>query len=577
MTQKKLPIGIENFREFFTDDYYYVDKTGFIIELLHNVGKVNLFTRPRRFGKSLNMSMLKTFFEIGCDQTLFDGLKVSREPKLCKQYMGRFPVISITLKGVDGLTFVQARNALSSLIGDEAMRFQCLKKSPKLTDEEKERYAKLIRLTSSKNITRETPMYDMSDNLLVSSLKILSELLEKHYDNKVVFLIDEYDVPLDKAFQAGYYDEMVSLIRNLLGNALKTNDSLQFAVLTGCLRISKESIFTGLNNLKIHTITDHRYDEWFGFTDDEVQRLLASYGVSEHYDTVKAWYDGYRFGNRNVYCPWDVINYCDEVRQNSKMWPKNYWINTSGNGMIRRFIDKADQRTRNDIEELIAGNGVVKKINETLTYSELDDSIDNLWSVLFTTGYLTAIEYMPDNLYRLKIPNKEIRQLFIEKIKEWFKEKTFSEPSRLEAFCEAVILGDAEKVEEQLNRYLRQTISLRDETVRKVRKENFYQGILLGLLSYPNDWMVKSNAESGDGYSDIRIMDYERSTGVIIEVKYAEKGALDAACAEALKQIGEMHYDEELCDEGMETIMRYGIAFYKKRCRVVFSKEKTQL
>jgi hypothetical protein len=571
MTQKKLPIGIDGFEKLIRNDFYYVDKTGLIVELLHNWGEVNLFTRPRRFGKSLNMSMMKSFFEIGCDKTLFDGLKVSEEQELCAQYMGQFPVISITLKDVDGRNFIHARNALSTLIGDEALHFQFLKDSPKLSDEEKERYAKLIRITSSENITRETPIYDMSDVTLVSSLKVLSELLEKHYGNKVVLLIDEYDVPLDKAFQAGFYDEMVSLIRNLLGNALKTNESLRFAVLTGCLRISKESIFTGLNNLRVNTITDTICDEYFGFTDEEVKALLAYYNLESRYNEVKNWYDGYRFGKVSAYCPWDVINYCYDARANNMMRPKNYWTNTSGNGMIRRFIDKADQGTRNDIEELIAGNSVIKKINETLTYSELDSSIDNLWSVLFTTGYLTVTDCMPDDQYRysLKIPNLEIRQLFVEKINEWFKEKTQSEPSRLEAFCNAVVTGDESQVEEHLNRYLRQTISLRDEAVHKTKKENFYHGILLGLLSYPNDWLVKSNAEAGDGYSDICIADYERNTGVIIEVKYAEKGALDPACAEALKQIESRNYEEALYDEGMEQIVKYGIAFYKKRCKVV--------
>jgi hypothetical protein len=560
MTQKKLPIGIENFSEFFTDDYYYVDKTGFLIELLHNVGKVNLFTRPRRFGKSLNMSMLKYFFEIGSDRTLFDGLKVSKDQKLCEQYMGQFPVISITLKGAAGLSFDAAREALKYIIGTEALRFRFLKEDELLSPEEKKQYQELIRY--------EDGLFAMSDAALENSLKVLSALLEKHYGRKVILLIDEYDVPLDKAFQAGFYDEMVSLIRNLLGNALKTNDSLQFAVLTGCLRVSKESIFTGLNNLNAMSITADYYNDSFGFTEEEVKELLLYYGCAEALDTVRKWYDGYRFGKQAVYCPWDVIKYCQALIRDEKAFPENYWANTSGNDMIRRFIDKATAQTREEIERLIAGESIVKSVNQELTYSELNQTIENLWSVLFTTGYLTQKKRIDGDRYELAIPNFEIRDLFVKEIKEWFKEKTFSEPSRLEAFCEAVVLGDAGQVEEQLNRYLRQTISLRDEAVHKARKENFYHGILLGLLSYPNDWLVKSNAEAGDGYSDICILDYERNTGVVIEVKYAEKGDLNAACDAALKQIEGMKYEEVLQEEGVEHVVRYGIAFYKKRCRV---------
>jgi hypothetical protein len=560
--RKKLPVGIEAFDEFFREDFYYIDKTGFISDFLHSWSKVNLFTRPRRFGKSLNMSMLKSFFEIGGDMSAFDGLKIMQEKELCDQFMGKFPVIFLTLKGVEGCSFEAAKESLRFAIGMEAERFAFLADSDRLSDRQRAAYRSLVSI-------HDNGSYTMSDAALAVSLKTLSLLLSKHYGTNTIILIDEYDVPLDKAYEAGYYEEMASLIRILLGNALKTNESLQFAVLTGCLRISKESIFTGLNNLRVNSITDAVYDEYFGFTDDEVKHLLDYYDLSGHYETVKKWYNGYRFGNTSIYCPWDVINYCYDACLGNASEPKNYWAKTSGNNMIRRFIDRADQQTRSEIEQLIAGGTVTKKIDETLTYSELDSNIDNLWSVLFATGYLTSTEKRNEGRYSLTIPNDEIKDLFSEKIKEWFSEKVKAEPSRLKMFCEAVISGDEKAVEEQLTKYLRQTIALRDEAVRKTKKENFYHGILLGLLGYPDTWRVRSNAEAGDGYSDICIMDDTTNTGVVIEVKYAEKGNFDSVCKDALEQIEDHHYDKILYEEGMDTIIRFGIAFYKKRCKVV--------
>ena len=557
---KKLPIGIDGFEKIQTNDFYYVDKTKFIAELLQNWGEVNLFTRPRRFGKSLNMSMLKAFFEIGGDKALFDGLEITQEKELCEKYMGRFPVVSISLKSVDGLSYGEACAALRRVMGREANRFSFLLESQKLLPGEKELY---YGLTCVKDGT-----FIMSDEVLIDSIRTLSELLSKHYGSKVILLIDEYDVPLDKAFQGGYYEEMVSLLRSLFGNALKTNEYLYFAVLTGCLRISKESIFTGLNNLKVHTITDSRYDEYFGFTDADVNELLSFYGLKDYADTIQEWYDGYQFGNVKVYCPWDVINYCDALLDDKNAEPENYWANTSGNGMVRRFIGKADRQTRSELERLIAGESIVKPINQELTYSELDTSIDNLWSALFTTGYLTQRGRRAGGQWELAIPNREIRELFVKQIQEWFKEETRADAGKLEQFCQAFPKGDVSAVEEMLREYLWKSISIRDTAVRKDMKENYYHGFLLGLLQYENNWEIQSNAESGEGYSDISIRTQNR-TGVVIEVKYAEDGNLEKSCEEALAQIEDRKYDAALQRDGMEKIMKYGIAFYKKNCRAV--------
>ena len=563
--RKKLPVGIENFREFSTENFYYVDKTMFIKDLLLNWGKVNLFTRPRRFGKTLNMSMLKSFFEAGSDPTLFDGLKISQEKELCEKYMGKFPVISISLKSVDGRSFESASVALRTVIGNEAGRFRFLRNSDRLTDDEKEAYAQLTEVGSSQG-----GIYTMTEKIAEASLKTLSQLLARHYDQRVILLIDEYDVPLDKAFQSGYYDEMVSLIRNLLGNALKTNDSLYFAVLTGCLRISKESIFTGLNNLKVHTISDVRYNEYFGFTDADVDEMLAFYGLSSYKDVICDWYDGYRFGDTDVYCPWDVINYCDELLADPCAEPENYWANTSGNDLIRRLLKKANQSTKNEVEQLINGGTITKPIRQELTYREVEDSIDNIWSVLYSTGYLTCRRRVPGKKMELALPNREVRELFIDLVKDWFEETIQADMGRINRFCAAFPNGDVSTIQDMLHDYLWDSISVRDTAVRRNMKENFYHGMLLGLLRSQGSWLVKSNAETGEGYSDILIQTPER-VGMIIELKYADDGNLEAACAEALNQIEEKKYAEGLKRSCTKKIIKYGIAFCEKECLVVMA------
>ena len=557
---KKLPVGIEHFEEFVSQDFYYVDKTMLIAELLQGWGKVNLFTRPRRFGKSLNMSMLKSFFEIGCDKSLFTGLKISREEELCEKYMGQFPVISITLKNVDGLRYQDACAALRRVIGTEAGRYDFLSGSVALSLGEKELFHALIRT--------ENGIYMMPEEILVDSIRILSQLLFRHYGRKVIILIDEYDVPLDKAFHAGYYNEMVALIRNLFGNALKTNEYLQFAVLTGCLRISKESIFTGLNNPKIHAITDARYAEYFGFTDSDVALMLKYYHLTEHEHEIREWYDGYLFGNVPVYCPWDVINHLDLLRTDKEAEPENYWVNTSGNAMVKRFIGKADRQTRNEIEQLVAGKSIVKEINQELTYNEIDDTIDNLWSVLFSTGYLTQRGRVKGKQYVLAIPNREIRELFVSQIRQWFQETTRADTGKLARFCAAFPQADSAVIEQMMKGYLWNSISIRDTAVKKEMKENFYHGMLHGLLQYESDWEIESNAESGEGYSDIMIKTSD-GIGVVIEVKYADDGDLEKGCEAALAQIEEKQYAAALISDGMEKIIKYGIAFYKKNCRVL--------
>lgn len=563
--KKKLPIGIDGFEKLRTNDFYYVDKTLFIKELLQNWGEVNLFTRPRRFGKTLNMSMLKCFFEAGSAPALFDGLKIAQEKELCEKYMGKFPVISISLKSVDGLDFKAASAALINIIGKEAMRFQFLLESKHLSGLEKDSYQRLIKIG-----TTSQAIYDMSDVVLTDSLQILSQLLSKHYGQKVILLIDEYDVPLDKAFQAGYYDEMVSLIRNLLGNALKTNDSLYFAVLTGCLRISKESIFTGLNNLKVHTISDVRYDEFFGFSNADVDELLKFYGLSSYKNVIRDWYDGYCFGATEVYCPWDVINYCDELLADPNAEPENYWANTSGNDLIRRLLKKSDQTTRNEMEQLINNETIIKTIRQELTYKEVEASIDNIWSVLYSTGYLTQRGRLPGKQMKLALPNREVRELFIDLVKDWFAETTQADSVRINRFCAAFPAEDVVTIQEMLHDYLWTSISVRDTAVRSRMKENFYHGMLLGLLRSQENWIVRSNAETGEGYSDISIQTPDR-TGMVIEVKHADDGSMETACAEALKQIEEKKYAEGLKRQGMKKIIKYGIAFCGKECAVMMA------
>ncbi len=566
--QTKLPMGIENFKEIRTGGFYYVDKTGLIKTLLENPGKVNLFTRPRRFGKTLNISMLKYFFEAGSDVmpfengTLFKDLEISKEKELCEEYMGKFPVISITLKGATGESFEDAKVMLRRIIGKEAMRFRFLLKSDRIDDAERSQYEALVSMD-------KTGAFTMSDELLKDSLQTLSQLLQRHYGQSVIILVDEYDVPLDKAFQSGYYDSMVELIKVLFGNAFKTNDSLKFAVLTGCLRISKESIFTGLNNFKVYTIKDVRYNEYFGFTDAEVKQMLEYYGLSNQYDAVKEWYDGYMFGNLGIYCPWDVINYCGDLRDGSVSKPQNYWVNTSSNDIIRKFIDRADATTKDEIERLINGGHVRKLIHQELTYRDLDSDIDNLWSLLFITGYLTQDGDDGEGISSLAIPNREIHWIYTQQIRSWFKDETKKDSHKLEAFCRAFIENDITAIENGFTSYLNETISVRDTYVKKEMKENFYHGILLGLFGNMHTWTVRSNAESGEGYSDISVEIKNEKIGIVIELKYAENASFDAACKEAMKQIRERNYEEKLIDDGMKTIYKYGIACYKKRCKVV--------
>ena len=565
--RKKLPIGIDGFEKIRTNDFYYADKTLFIKELLQNWGEVNLFTRPRRFGKSLNMSMLKCFFEVGTDPAMFEGLKIMQEKELCEKYMGKFPVISISLKGVDGRSFESASAALRTIIGNEAARFRFLNSSARLTNDEKEAYAQLTEVGASQG-----GIYTMTEKVATASLKTLSQLLARHFGQKVILLIDEYDVPLDKAFQAGYYDEMVSLIRNMLGNVLKTNDSLYFAVLTGCLRISKESIFTGLNNLKIHTISDVRYDEFFGFISTDVDEILNFYGLSSYKGVLRDWYDGYRFGNVDVYCPWDVINYCDELLADPIAPPKNYWANTSGNDLILRLLKKADQTTKEEVEELINGGKITQKIKQELTYRDVDDSVENVWSVLYATGYLTGkhVEQADADIFSLWIPNGEIHKLFSDLVQDWFKEVTRSDSARINRFCAAFPAEDAETIQDMLHDYLWDSISVRDTAVRTNMKENFYHGMVLGLLRSQGNWLVKSNAETGEGYSDISIQTPER-VGIVIELKYADNGNLEAACAEALKQIEDRKYAEGLKRRGAKKVIKYGMSFCEKECMVMMA------
>lgn len=558
---KKIPVGIDSFEKIRKYGFYYIDKTRLIEQIMQNWSEVSLFTRPRRFGKTLNMSMLRSFFELGTDKSLFDGLYISKNKELCEEHMGKYPVIFFSLKSVEGLKFENARYRIIEMIGREAQRYEFLAESDKLSDNEKAQYKALIALDNGK--------YTMDDDILISGIQMLSHLLYKHYGQKTVILIDEYDVPLDKAFENGYYKEMVSLIRGIFGMALKTNDSLQFAVLTGCLRISKESIFTGLNNFEVLSVLNTQYDEAFGFTDGEVKQILEDYNLSDHYPDVKEWYDGYHFGNTDIYCPWDVIRYCKNLCADPAALPEDFWSNSSGNAMVRRFIDKADIRTKNEIERLIAGEDIEKDISQELTYDEIDKSIENLWSVLFTTGYLTHKGCTESGRYRLAIPNKEVRNLFIRKIREWFSDVTRNDGKTLEEFCNAFVDRDPGKIEQIFGDYLWNTISIRDTATAKAKKENFYHGILLGLLGYKASWLIKSNAESGTGYSDILVEVPDNRTGIVIELKYAEDCDMDAACSRALEQIEEKDYVDKLRQDGMRNYIKYGIACFKKDCKVV--------
>ena len=561
---KKLPIGIENFEKLRQEDFYYIDKTRLIEQLLTRWGEVNLFTRPRRFGKSLNMSMLQSFFEIGKDKTLFDGLRISDNQELCEEYQGKFPVVSVSLKGINGATYEEARRFLIKIINEEARRLSVLSDSTELDETDHELLTQLKKK-------------EMTNDSLVYSIRELTELLEKHYGSKVIVLIDEYDVPLAKANENGYYDEMVLLIRNLFENALKTNNSLKFAVLTGCLRIAKESIFTGLNNFKVYSITDKSFDETFGFTDEEVKELLRYYGQEKYYETVKEWYDGYRFGNVDVYCPWDVINFCSDHLADPGLEPKNYWANTSGNSVISHFIDsvgKPQKLTRMELEQLVNGGIVQKEINFELTYKELYSSIDNLWSTLFMTGYLTQRGESSGNRYNLVIPNREIRNIITNHILKMFKENVKDDGKTVSDLCDALLNKNPEKVELIFTEYMKKTISIRDTFARKPTKENFYHGLLLGILGFKENWSVMSNRESGDGFGDILIRIEDEDVGIVIEVKYADDGNLQGECEKALQQIIDIRYTEALEQEGIHTIIKYGIACYRKKCKVLMRIDK---
>lgn len=560
----KLPVGIDNFEKIRQNGFYYVDKTSLIEQLFSNWGEVNLFTRPRRFGKTLNMSMLKYFFEIGTDRSLFDGLHICANEKICSEHMGKYPVIFLSLKNAEGLNFDTAKYQMVELIAREAERFPFLAKDTNLSDRDREKYRVLTAFADGH--------YQMSDDVLYGSLQTLSELLYKHFNQKTVILIDEYDVPLDKAFQHGYYREMVALIRALFGRALKTNEALAFAVLTGCLRVSKESIFTGLNNFKILSITDSRFDEQFGFTDKEVQKLLADYHLEARFSETKEWYDGYRFGNVDVYCPWDVINHIDRIKDDPNARPEAYWINTSGNDLVKRFVDKANRTTRNEIEQLIAGNAIEKTLRLDLTYDEIDNSIENLWSVLFTTGYLTQAGMTEDGAYRLVIPNREICEVFKLQIQEWFKKSIFSNAEQLTAFWKAFEEGNTDGVEMYLNRIMSNSISVFDIKTGEGKKEISYHNLLVGILTGNADWLVKSNVEAGEGFADIIVETEDPNAGIVVELKYTKDyDEMEQACRAALDQINDRRYQEYLLNDGRKDITLYGIVFCKKRCKAIAS------
>ena len=561
MLKKRLPVGIENFEKIRRDGFYYVDKTDLIKELLENWGEVNLFTRPRRFGKTLNMSMFQCFFVIGCDKSLFDGLRIAEESTLCETYMGKFPVISISLKGIDAADYETARNLMVKVVNEEARRFQFLTESSRLTDTDKMLFGQLLQK-------------EMDDETLFCSLRELTELLRKHYEKQVIVLIDEYDVPLAKANELGYYDEMVRLIRGIFGSALKTNHNLYFAMLTGCLRVAKESIFTGVNNFNTFTITDVDFDEYFGFTDAEVKEMLEEYQLGSSYEDVREWYDGYRFGNVDVYCPWDVICYVNKRRTDPALQPQNYWLNTSGNEVVRHFIEAlGDGVTRTEMERLIGGEIVQKEIHEEMTYHDLYVDMGNVWSVLFMTGYLTQRGRADGNLYNLVIPNREIRNIFTEQIMKMFQEQAEQDGETLGRFCDALEQGNAEEVERCFTGYMRKTVSIRDTFVRKATKENFYHGMLIGLLGFKEGWTVMSNREAGDEFSDIQVLIDDAETGIVIEVKYAQDGDLEAECQKALTQMRALHYEEGMRNAGIRKILKYGIACWKKTCKVVVEGE----
>ena len=558
---KELPIEINDFKELITSDFCYVDKTKLIEKLINNYAKVKIFTRPHRFGKTLNMSMLRYFFEIGTDTSLFDGLYISNNKELCEEHMGKYPVIYLSLKNVDGLNYEETMKRFVEIVGREAERFEFLLESDKLTFNDKERYRALI--------SKDNDCYSMDRSMLRGSLKLLSSLLYKHFNQSVIILIDEYETPLYNAFNKDYYEKMVSLILGMYGEALKGNEALEFAVLTGCLRVSKESIFTGLNNFKTLSITDSRFDEMFGFTDDEVKEMLEYYNLESKLDECREWYDGYRFGDTDIYCPWDVINYVDRIKDDKNALPESYWINTSGNDLVKRFIDKANKTTRDEIERLIEGESIQKKIRLDLTYDEIDNSVDNLWSVLFTTGYLTFTTSKIDGTYELLIPNREVKEVFVNQIQEWFNEKIFSKTSDLEAFWSAFEIGNTNIIENYLNRLLSNSISVFDTR----EKENSYHNLMLGILTGNENWLVKSNVEAGEGFADIIVETDDPDAGIILELKFTKDiSEMEGLCQKALKQIDDKRYFEFLLNQDRTNVLLYGMCFCKKRCKVIAKK-----
>ena len=559
--KKKLSIGIENFTKLQTEDFYYVDKTMLIKELLDNWAEVNLFTRPRRFGKTLNMSMLQYYFEDKRDQFtgekidnsyLFEGLNIKAEGEKYTKYMGKYPVINLSLKSAKQPTYKMAYESLIDEIMKEYRRHNFILNSDKL-------------LQSEKKIFLDISNGEAKEIEYAKSLQFLSSCLEKYFGSKTIILIDEYDVPLENAFFEGFYDEMISFIRSLFESALKTNPSLEFSIITGCLRISRESIFTGLNNLNIISILNNRYAEYFGFTAEEVEELCDYYNIQEKYETAKKWYNGYTFGHKNVYNPWSVVKYIYDVLGDSHVFPTSYWANTSSNSIVKSLIERADDITKGEIEALIEGKTIEKPVHEDITYDDVYDNLDNLWNFMFFTGYFKKIsERMDENtqekFVELAIPNLEVKYIFRTKILKWFNEKIKSED--LSILYTSIINGEVDVFQKEVNRLLKKTISFNDAY------ENFYHGFMIGLLSHMDGYIVKSNRETGDGRCDIYIKPLSIfDKAVIIEMKVCDKPKeLFTKPQDALQQIEDKKYAYELNESGYEDIIKYGMAFYRKDC-----------
>ena len=551
----KLPVGIENFEDIRKLGFYYIDKTKLIEQLLQNWGKVNLFTRPRRFGKTLNMSMLRTFFEIGMDKSLFEGLYISKNKELCDEYMGKYPVIFLSLKGIDGLTFEEAIIRITTIIKNEARRHHYLKNSDKLIEEEIKQFQSLL---------------DGKADDITDSIRLLSELLCKHYGKKTIILIDEYDVPLDKAFQKGYYDEMVRFIRSLFESALKTNSALEFSVITGCLRISKESIFTGLNNLAVNSILSNKYSESFGFVQYEVDELMEYYNIEEKSQLMKKWYDGYLFGKSEVYNPWSVLNQVKEWSEDKDISAIPWWTNTSSNNIIRTLVSQADNETKDIIENLIHGGSVETVLKETVTYGDLTENNENIWSFLFFTGYLKIKEIVKTGevigeptIYSLVIPNLEIKSCYTDIIIQYFE--IYKKAINKDNLYKALLGRNAQDFAEQITDLLRKTISYYDST------ESFYHGLISGLLSGNVYYKVESNRETGDGRSDLALYQQDvAQNAVILEFKVCGKNeTADEAAKRALKQINDRDYASKAREDGYKNIIKYGVAFKGKMCYAI--------